>query len=390
MSTFFSIVSYIIVAAGALYVRQILYFIKGLSRLPAGHSERLHTVAVIVAARNEEANIERCLNSLLRQDYPREKYSITVVDDQSTDRTAELVQRISGWNPIVRLLRVGDRPSGISPKIHALDTGIRNTRSELVFTTDADCVVPATWISAVVKHIDENAGAVCGVTLLENGQNIPEPLFGFQFIDFFSQTACGAGAIGMNVVNNCNGSNMAFRRSAFFQVGGYASIARVNSGSDSLLAQQIALKSGWRVRFAYAPETHVVTSALTSWTELFHQRMRWAGQTPNYRLSTLLFLVASFVMYLLLFLFVPVSLVNFSHFPVPLFVLAAKVLVDYWIINKFMRLTGVGNVMRYFAYSELIHVPVILIAVFGSFFRGFEWKGRKMRREISRHAETAV
>jgi hypothetical protein len=42
--------------------------------------------------------------------------------------------------------------------------------------------------------------------------------------------------------------------------------------------------------------------------------------------------------------------------------------------------------MKYFFYSELLHFPVILIAVFGSFFGNFEWKGRKMEREISQHA----
>ncbi len=386
MNTFLSIVSLIIIVVGALYIRQILFFIKGLSRLSPGNNNRLHTVAVIVAARNEELHIEQSVRSLLRQDYPPEKYTIVVVDDQSTDQTAAIVEQLSKENANVQLLRLLERPTDVSPKIYALSEGIRISASDLVFTTDADCVVSPKWLSSMVKHFDEGVGVVSGVTLFIEDQSIPRLLYEFQSIDFFSQTACGAGAIGMNAVNNCNGSNMAFRRAAFTEVGGYSSIARINSGSDSLLAQKIVSATHWQMRFAYEPETHVLTTALSNWGQLLQQRMRWAGQTTNYRPSTVIFLIASFLFYLLLFLFTPVSLLYFSLLPIPVIMMAIKFIIDYWIISRFERLTGDLVRMKYFFFSELLHFPVLLIAVFGSFFGDFEWKGRRMEREISQHA----
>ncbi len=71
---------------------------------------------------------------------------------------------------------------------------------------------------------------------------------------------------------------------------------------------------------------------------------------------------------------------------VPFAVLLIKFIIDYWIIFKFSRLTNVAGLMKYFFVSELIHFPVILTAVFGSFLGSFEWKGRRMKREISQHA----
>ncbi len=82
----------VIVVLGALYVAQILSFIRGLSRLKCASGHLEYSVAVIVAARDEELHIERCVRSLLEQDYPHGKYTITVVDDQSSDRTAEIVR----------------------------------------------------------------------------------------------------------------------------------------------------------------------------------------------------------------------------------------------------------------------------------------------------------
>ena len=93
-----------------------------------------------------------------------------------------------------------------------------------------------------------------------------------------------------------------------------------------------------------------------------------------------------FFFYLLIFLFTPVSIFYFSMVPVPFAVLFIKFIVDYWIIAKFSKLTNVVSLMKYFFVSELIHFPMILAAVFGSFWGGFEWKGRRMKREISQHA----
>jgi cellulose synthase/poly-beta-1,6-N-acetylglucosamine synthase-like glycosyltransferase len=207
-------------------------------------------------------------------------------------------------------------------------------------------------------------------------------LEGFQNLDFFSQTACGAGAIGMNAVNNCNGSNMGFRRSAFTEVGGYAAISHVNSGSDSLLAQRIVAMTEWKMRFAFEPKSHISTAPLKSWRQVLEQRMRWVGQTPNYRPSTLLFLGASFLLYLTLFLFTPLTFIYWPGFPTPLIILIVKLAVDFSIISKFMKLTGTGGMMKFFLISELIHIPVVLMAVCGSFLGSFEWKGRRMRREM--------
>jgi cellulose synthase/poly-beta-1,6-N-acetylglucosamine synthase-like glycosyltransferase len=386
VTDFLSLIWLVIFILGALYVGQILAFIRGLSRLHFAAGNRLYSVAVIVAARNEELHLEKCIRSLLAQDYPHDKYTITVVDDQSTDRTADIVRQLARENPAVQLMQLHGHPPGISPIVHAMNEAIKATSSEIILRTDADCLVGPHWMSSMVRHFDETVGIITGVTLIAEKQNISSLFFGFQRIDLFSQTAIAAGAIGMNAPINCNGSNMGFRRAAFNEVGGFGSIGTINSGSDSLLAQKIAATPHWKMRFACWPETHVTTLPVTSWRQLLQQRMRWAGHTPHYRTSTVVFLVASFLLYLLVFLFAPISIFYFPMVTLPIAVLFIKFVVDYWIIFKFSKLTNVAGMMKYFFVAEVIHFPLILTAVFGSFFGSFEWKGRRMKREISQHA----
>ena len=386
MTIALSLVSLSLIIFCAIYVRQLSLFVKGLSRLSAGKNVRQYSIDVIVAARNEEHTIEDCVQALTQQDYPPDCYRIVIVDDQSTDRTSAIVETLARQHPKVSLEHVKMQTSGISPKINAIEQGLKVSTSELVFTTDADCTVGPRWISTMVKHFEENVGVVSGITLFENKNRVPPTLFGFQAIDFFSQTACGAGAIGLGNVNNCNGSNMGFRRSAFAEVNGYTSIAHVNSGSDSLLAQRIVSTTKWKMRFAFEPASHVKTVPLTSWNALLQQRMRWAGQTTYYNASTLMFLIASFGLYFLLLVSLPISLMSLTTFPAPVCILILKCLTDYWIIARFMRLSEVEGLTKYFLVSEVIHLPVIVAAVIGSFFGSFEWSGRRMQRQTSRQS----
>ena len=381
MDSLFTIFAVTLFVTGVVYVREITRFIKGLSKLAPGINTQQYSVVVLVPARNEERHIQACVNSLLQQDYPKDKYRIIVIDDQSTDGTAEVVRRLAQeHSKQLALLSATERPAGVSPKINALQYGIRESADDLVFTTDADCQVSSRWISSSMKYFETNVGVVTGTTLYQNSNATPPQLFGIQFLDFLSHTACAAGAIGNGKVNNCNGSNMAFRRSAYDEIGGYGSLAHLNCGDDSLLAQKIAATSRWKVRFSLDKSSFVTTAPASSWSELFHQRMRWASQTADYHPDTLVFLISSFLYYLAL---TAVFLGSLFHFQwIAFFVIAyvPKLLVDYIILKKFTSFSGTEHLMKFYPEAAVVHIPIILFAVFGGFFGRFKWKDRVTKR----------
>ncbi|HEU5411158.1 MAG TPA: glycosyltransferase [Candidatus Acidoferrales bacterium] len=94
-------------------------------------------ISAIIPARNEEENIEAAVSSLAPQN---EIAEIIVVDDQSTDRTPEILSRLAHAIPKLKILRSGGLPSGWTGKNHALWLGAQAAKSDWLLFTDADTV----------------------------------------------------------------------------------------------------------------------------------------------------------------------------------------------------------------------------------------------------------
>ena len=89
--------------------------------------------SIIIAARNEETNIGHCLESLLAQDFPRSQMEIIVVDDRSTDRTGEILDRLAGEFHQLKVLHVKELPAGWLGKPWACQRlGLNTARVKLV------------------------------------------------------------------------------------------------------------------------------------------------------------------------------------------------------------------------------------------------------------------
>ena len=112
-------------------------------------------VSVFVAAKDEEANIADCLTTMLRQDYG--PFDVTVIDDRSTDRTADIVTELSRRDGRLRLVRVTALPEGWYGKCHAMGTGIPTTDSPWIVMTDADCrqVCPR-MLAAAMRYTEDH------------------------------------------------------------------------------------------------------------------------------------------------------------------------------------------------------------------------------------------
>lgn len=105
------------------------------------------TVSVVVPALDEAEHIEACLDALLRQDYPRERYHVLVVDNASTDDTAARIARY----PVTRIV---EPIRGIA---RARNAGVRVARSECIAFTDADCIPSPDWLSCLLEGWDNPA-----------------------------------------------------------------------------------------------------------------------------------------------------------------------------------------------------------------------------------------
>lgn len=108
-------------------------------------------VSVILPARNEEMFIEKCINSLLEQDY--QNYEIIAIDDMSDDNTGELIKKIARKNSKVIHVQAGPKPEKWIGKNWACIEGFKRSSGELLLFTDADTIHTSKTISLSVDHL---------------------------------------------------------------------------------------------------------------------------------------------------------------------------------------------------------------------------------------------
>lgn len=128
-----------------------------------------HYVSIIIPCRNEEDFIGICLDSIVANDYPKERLEVMVVDGMSEDGTREIVERYAEEYPFIKLL---DNPKKIIPS--AMNIGIKNAKGEIIMKIDAHTSYQKDYISKCVHYLNEfKADNVGGVIIAVPRHNTP-------------------------------------------------------------------------------------------------------------------------------------------------------------------------------------------------------------------------
>ena len=114
-------------------------------------------VSVIIPCRNEVRHIAACLDSLLANDYPKERLDVLVVDGMSDDGTRAVVERYTRTHRFTRLL---DNPQRVTPA--ALNLGIESARGSVILLAGAHAAYPVTYISELVSWLQRSGADAVG------------------------------------------------------------------------------------------------------------------------------------------------------------------------------------------------------------------------------------
>lgn len=371
-----------------LYSASSLFFYVGLHRRQAGSNKKKHFISVIIAARNEEENIPALLDSLIKQEYPSDRYEVIVVDDKSTDSTAETVKEYSQRSEELRLLRVEETPDNYSPKKYALTVGIKEARGDIILTVDADCIVRPTWVGTMNSYFTEDVGMVVGYS----GVSVTDRrswLQKWQAFDFLALMAANEGALNHGIPLASSGQNLGFRKSAFQEVGGYDSIAERATGDDVLLLQLIRRKTEFEIVFAGTPEAYNNTSPELTLKDLLHQRIRWASDAPIQLWmdpAFFAYLVAVFSMYVVFIGGILYALFNPGFWIIVGAGYLVKALSEFVLLNYATQIYARRDLMGQFPVWTLLQIPYIIVTGLGGVFFNYSWKGRT-RKEVKQIGE---
>ena len=186
-------------------------------------------LSVVVAAKDEQENIEACVDSMLRQDYPN--FEMIVVNDRSSDRTAAIAERLAASDPRLRLINVEHLPPGWCGKNHAMQTGIAAADGEWLCMTDADCRQQSTRTLSVAVAYARRTGTDL-LSVLPNLQmrgfweNVVQPVCGGIMMIWFHPDKVNDPA---KPHAYANGAFMLMRREAYQRIGTHEAVKdRVN------------------------------------------------------------------------------------------------------------------------------------------------------------------
>ncbi len=273
--------------------------------------DALPTVSVIIPAHNEVEVIDRCINSVKMQAYPHDRLEIIVIDDGSTDGTADRVEEHVDGTPAPGGYLLRGRPIKVGPfkgtlalirnghagKAHALNAGLEASTGEIVMNIDSDVVLDPLAVRSIAEYFVRNPeiGAATGnievdwdiieerdregtLVLDDNGDLIPRKLSFFerfmvksQFLEYL--TAFDLGRRSQSITGtmySLAGACSAFRRSVF---DGDCVYRNDTVSEDTLLTFELHRRG---VKIGFVEDARIHLEPVIDWDALYAQRVRWA------------------------------------------------------------------------------------------------------------------
>lgn len=231
---------------GADWLRRSVAVVLGMRRVvdlsapewDRGTPETRPKISVVVPARNEGANIEQCLRSLVNQDYP--ELEICAVDDRSTDATRSIMDRLRSELPEkLRVIHVKELPAGWLGKTHAMWKGALETQGEWILFTDGDITFRSDALRRTISYAEltdcDHLVILPTMVMHGFGERAMVGFFGFAAFlllrfwrvrDPKSRDAIGAGAFNL------------IRRSAYESLGTYEAL-RMEVIDDMKLGESV-------------------------------------------------------------------------------------------------------------------------------------------------------
>ncbi len=229
---------------------------------------RLPRFSVLIPAHDEEVTIINTVQSVANNDYPTHLLQILVIDDGSTDKTADLLQRFKKANPQYNLDIITQYNAG---KAHALNNGISNyATGELVMCLDADSTIAPNALREAAKYfVDKKVVAMAANIKIRPAKGLLNLIQKFEYLLGHRQKR---GQSFYNIEYVIGGVGSVFRRTKLAEVGYYDT----NTLTEDLdLTLKLASQGNKQWRIVFGANVIAYTEGVLTLPELLKQRYRW-------------------------------------------------------------------------------------------------------------------
>jgi len=353
---------------------------NGWMKLPYFHSKSIapsSKVTIIIAARNEEMNIGKTLDCIVGQDFPKELLEVIVVDDHSTDKTGQIVSSYSDRG--VKLITLNEGNKLNSYKKFAINKAVNASTGDVIITTDADCRMGPKWVLSVIQYMEgQNKLMVSSPVCYDHEKSYFEKL---QTLEFLYLIGLGAAGIGNGNPTTCNGANLAYRKSLFFEMGGFNGIDELASGDDELLLHKVAERHAESIGFCKSRDAIVYTDAKENLKSFLSQRKRWASKSTKYKDKKVVVLGVCIWLFNLSFLLSLIFLLLgiFDASELVITSLIMKILVELIFLYPILSFVNRKELLWSLPLLSVVHsLYLVYIGIVGNIGK-YDWKGRTVK-----------
>ncbi len=356
-----------LIAVSLFFLQNVIFSVGASKKFKKIREEEFPTATVIVAARNEEDKILDCLTSLNELEYSEGRLEIIIVNDNSTDDTGRIIENFIAGKSRFKTLVPAGKIGNLKGKTNALAHAIKIASGEIILTTDADCTPQKLWVKSIVSYFRKDVGMVLGYTT----QSGNEPFYGMQAIDFLYLQTVAAGGANLNKPMSCIGNNMAYRKCAYDELGGYENIP-FSITEDMKLMMTLHDEKKYKIVYPLDKSALMTSKPLTTYKEIYWQKKRWGVGGVDSKLYGYLTMASGYVakicMLLLPFLFSVTAL----------YLTCFKVFIDYFFVLQIYRKLNLKlRLSHFFAFEIYFIIYVLLLPIFVLPSRKVKWKGRE-------------
>jgi glycosyltransferase involved in cell wall biosynthesis len=337
---------------------------------PGKGSHEPEPISIIIAARNEAQNLPRLLTSLAQLHPYSAAYEVIIVNDHSTDESMEILNNWAGQFGI-RVLDFQDEIPGLIGKKAALQKGIEAASFDILAFTDADCIIPPTWLDEISRVMDPETDYLLGYsTILAEENESSLTLVNFERSIYYILAAAGISNHRPITASACN---MIYRKSLFEKAGGFQGIGHLPSGDDDLMLIKL-MPFIRKACYNPAPAMQITSIEGRSIAKHFNKNIRRASKF-RYHPPYLKALSAFVFLYFCMFYAALILLVAGRGDFLLLGVVGLKSALELAISQQHLALAHKTHLgILYFTQILIFPLQFVFYAIRGSLGR-YQWKG---------------
>ncbi|MFA5299503.1 MAG: glycosyltransferase [Lutibacter sp.] len=345
---------YLLIAFIVIFCIQFIYYIFifgsfSFSKIRPSENNFNQPVSVIICAKNEAKNLTENLPIFLKQSY--KNFELVLINDRSNDKTLKVMEQFKNETTLnIKIVNILANEQFWGSKKYALTLGIKAASNEHLLFTDADCIpVSENWITEMASKFSDEHQIVLGYGAYEKiKKSWLNKLIRFETlltaIQYFGYAKIGIPYMGV-------GRNLAYTKSVFFNVNGFANHMHIKSGDDDLFINQVATKQNTVISFSKDSSTESIPKI--NFKDWILQKRRHISTASFYK-PLHKFLLGLFFSTQLLFWILSVALLSFLfNWQIVTGLVFARIIIQYLVIGYSAKKLNERDLILFIPFFEI-------------------------------------